>query len=479
MSDGRPNLLFIFPDQWRGDALSCLGHPLAETPLLDDLATRGTTFRRAYTNSPVCISARASLITGQSPSTCGRLGYRDFLPWRYPYTLMTCLRDAGYQTMSAGKTHFYPGRARLGFEELQLYDNQRVEPGFESDYDLWLRRMTNGAITDSAQRLDSNAMVVHPWTDPEHLHANAWNVTAAIELLERRDPTRPYFLQVGFHRPHPPLDPPLQYFQRYEHRDLPEPPMGEWARDGDWPTFKKDPGRGRLHPSVRDRCRRGYYAQLAHLDFEIGRLLRHLQLRGQLKNTWIVFSSDHGEQLGDHGFYRKSTPFESSARIPLLIIPPPEQEAPRNVTCDAPVALFDLMPTFLEMANVPIPNQVEAESLMPLIQGTGELPRQHIHLEMVGSPIGSWEAIVDGRWKYVWQLDGREFLFDLVNDPTELHDLSASLEAAAELARWRQALVGQLAARPEDGLVEDGRLVPGKGLPVVRPWVAAGEMQPS
>lgn len=463
----QPNLLFIFPDQWRGDCLGSLGHPVVETPFLDDLAQQGITFTRCYTNSPVCISARACLITGQTPARTGRYGYRDFLPWPYSRTLMTCLRDGGYQTMMAGKTHFHPPRAHLGFEQLAIYDNQRVVPGFESDYDLWLKRETNGSIVDSAQRLNSNSMVVHEWTHPEHLHANAWTTTAAIDFLDRRDPTRPFFLCAGYHRPHPPLDPPAAYYRRYAEVLLPDLPHGDWATEFDSPQRKMDPESGRLPEAMLDRARRGYYAQLSHLDFEIGRLLRWLQLRGLMNNTWVVFCSDHGEQLGDHWLYRKSTPFEGSARVPLIVRPPAGQH-PRGEVRDAPVLLYDLMPTFLDLAGVPIPEQVEAQSLLPLCESPDAPPREQVHFELCHGAIGGWQAICDGRWKYIWGTQsGREWLFDLEADPQETHNLAAQMD----LTGWRQRLVEILCERPEDGLVKDGQLQPGRKLPSAAEWL--------
>ncbi len=474
MSD-RPNLLLLFPDQWRGDSLSCLGHPVAETPFLDQLAAEGTRFAHAYSNSPTCIAARACLITGQTPGTVGRHGYRDGVPWPYRHTLMRCLRDHGYQTLCAGKTHFHPPRVCLGFEQLALYDNQRHTPDFRSDYDRWLARETQGLVEDSAQQLNSNSMLVQPWTHDEALHANAWTVTAALEMLERRDPTRPFFLQVNFHRPHPPLDPPAEYLRRFADVALPPVPVGDWAAAFAAPETRIDHIRGRLPPRLLDRARRAYYAQLNHLDFQIGRLLRWLQLRGMSGQTLVVFSSDHGEQLGEHHLYRKSTALEGSARVPLIVRLPAAAgaNAPHGQSRAEPVALHDLLPTLLDAAACPLPAGVEGRSLLPLVAGTPAADwRTHVHLEHNSSGLGPWQAVTDGREKFIWNTkDGSEWFFDLAADPHECHNLAAEPAAAARVARWRERLLAELGRYAADGLVRDGRLQPGHVLPTSRPWL--------
>lgn len=290
-----PNIIFIFPDQWRGDCLSFLGHPTVETPFLDQMAHEGVCFTNAFTPCPSCIAARAALMTGMTPSEAGRMGYRDGVPWNYQVLFPQLLRDHGYQTMCVGKTHFHPTRAHLGFEELELYEMPYQDWNQPSDYHLWLREKSNGLIRDTALDLDSNSMsVVHPWAHSEELHPNTWNITRGIELLERHDPTRPFFLQLSFHRPHPPLDPVLSYFERYLQKELPKPPIGDWATDNAQPVKTVYPGMGIIPAAQLDRARRAYYAQISHLDYQIGRLIRHLRGRKMLANTWLVFAADHG-----------------------------------------------------------------------------------------------------------------------------------------------------------------------------------------
>jgi arylsulfatase A-like enzyme len=378
---------------------------------------------------------------------------------------MRLLRDSGYQTLCSGKTHFYPPRARLGFEELALYEMPWQDPDHPSDYHVWLRNQTNGVVRDTAEELDSNAWLAHPWTHGEHLHPNSWTVTAAIDQLDRRDPTRPFFLQVSFHRPHPPFDPPQAFFDRFSDRPLSPVPVGDWAGDNDRPVEHVAGSVGRLPADVLDRSRRAYYAQIAHLDYQIGRLRRYLRGRHLLENTWIVFASDHGEMLGDHHMFRKTTPFEGSAHVPLIVRPPQSEDAQVGVS-DAIVNLCDLMPTFLDIAGLRPPGDVEARGLLPLSRDENASWRTFIH----GEHAPCWQYVTDGREKYIWNsVSGEEWLFDLETDPDECHNLASDPDAQECRDRWRRRLIDVLARRPEDRLVEDGELVSGRSLPSVRP----------
>jgi arylsulfatase len=464
----RPDILFILADQWRSDSLSWLEHPVAETPFLDDLASRGVTFTSAYSNCPICIPARACLITGCTPNTVGRFGYREAVPWRYDPTLMTCLRDAGYQTLCVGKTHFDPSRACLGFEQIQLYDNLMTHPPGD-DYARWLTLHAGPLVEDTARRIGSNSLLVHPWCGNEEWHPSSWTVTTAIDLLERRDPTRPFFLQVNFHRPHPPLDPPLAFLDRFSHKPLPDPPVGDWVGEHAFRReWRHDQIAGLLPPEALDRARRAYFAQCAHLDEQIGRLMFWLKKHRLAEDLVIVFSSDHGEHLGDHRLFRKSTFLEGSAGIPL-VIRLPHDESPAGRRRNEPVALHDLMPTLLDVADVEIPHTVEGHSLLPLARGDDVAWRCCVHLEQAHSPLGPWQCVTDGRIKYAWITStGDEFLFALDSDPHETRNLAGDEAWCDELVRWRGRLIDILRDRDEDGFVSAGRLTPGNRTPVIR-----------
>ena len=464
----KPNFILIFPDQWRGDCLGVIGHPVIKTPFLDHIASEGIVFLNAYSAAPTCIPTRACLATGQSPSTNGRLGYKDGVPWKYKETLMKCLRNSDYQTMQSGKTHFYPQRAALGFEESRLYEIPIYDSDFESDYHVWLTKETGGKIQDIARQADPNTWVVKPWKYDEELHCTNWIINSAIELLWRRDTTRPFFLQIGIHRPHAPYDPPEDYYEMYKNCELPPIPVGNWAAEYDRPTSSVNCWHGRLPQAILDNTRRAYYANITHIDYQIGKLYNWLRKANLLDNTYIVFLSDHGEQLGDHCQMRKATPFEGSAKVPMIIRPPKNSNYDKKVVCEKVVTHIDVMPTILELAGIQIPDMVEGKSMTGLMKGETNCWREFMHGEHANGNHG-WQYLTDGKEKYIWETaSGRELFFDLINDPHETLDRSKDIKCMDKVKLWRKRLIEILSKRHNDGLSDGEQLIPGKVLPYVR-----------
>lgn len=467
----RPNIVFILTDQMRGDCLSASGHPVVETPNLDVLAARGTNFTASYSPCPSCIAARASMFTGLRPTTHGRLGYQDQVPWRYPTTLPGELSRAGYQTHCIGKTHFFPQRACLGFQSLESNEGaQNFDGRYVNDYYEWLRERTNGRLGETDHGVDWNSWYARPSHLPEELHNNTWVAARGIEFLRRRDPTRPFFLNLSFIRPHPPFDPPRAFYDEYRDRALPPVPVGDWAQAYSRPPDDINAWCGALPVRALERARRAYYAQIAHIDNQIGRFLMALRL-GRAEPTWLIFTSDHGEMLGDHHLFRKTYAYEGSAKTPLIICPP---AGSRVHTSDAPVSQKDLMPTILEIAGVSIPTHVEGASLLPLLSAAPESVgwRAYVHGEHAAfyAPDQGMQYLTDGKCKYIWfTQSGQEQFFDLANDPNELHDLAHSPKHQAQVAVWRSRMIQELAPRVADGLSDGARLIPGKSLPAVRP----------
>jgi len=460
-----PDILLVFPDQWRGDCLGHLGHPTACTPYLDQLAAEGTSFTQARSPSPVCIPARACLATGLSPWRCGRLGYQDGQPWPYRHTLMHRLRGAGYQTVCVGKTHFHPMRLHLGFDELRAYEASIREPGYESDYHRWLHHETGGRVTDPALHRHPNALPVEVWEHAERLHNTHWTMEQSLDVLATRDPTRPLFMQIGFHRPHVPFDPPRRHVELLRDRELPGVPVGDWVEDREEQTAASAQ-RGPWRPADLDAMRRAYHAQLAFIDEQVGRLLWWLRRHGRERETWIVFSSDHGELLGDHHRMFKSSFLEGSARVPLVVRPPPGSPCPRGQRRDELVDLIDILPTCCGLADLAVDPEVDGRDLGPLVRGESPGWRERWHGECHGG--AGRECLTDGRYTYLWDArDGHELLFDLSDDPTECRDLAARSDHAALLARWRAHLVEELDGRG-CGLVADGALVSGAALAPTR-----------
>ena len=476
----RPNVLLIMVDQWRADALGCAGHPTAQTPHLDVIAGGGTRFTQAYAAVPSCIAARAGFLTGQSQASHGFVGYRDGVVWRYEHTLPGTLSAGGYQTHCVGKMHVHPIRNRVGFDSVDLHNGSLhyartggIDPGRIDDYVPWLREQVGAGYVDYTDTgLGCNGYVATPWTLPERLHPTAWVTERSLDFLRRRDPTQPFFLMASYHRPHPPLDPPIAYLDRY--RDLPLPPIVE----GDWVEHQLVPNSGLDSPVPHDAAqidyaRRAYFAQLTFIDHQINRLSMALQEEGVAGNTWIIFCSDHGEMLFDHKLIAKAQAFGASAGIPLIVRPPGGrfrgQAVPR--TNDRPVELRDIYPTLCQLAGLPIPPTVEGHSLLPLLEGSTAWPRPWLHGEHpAGDRSNHW--LTDGVHRYVWYpTSGRELLFDLTIDPTETHNLAPS--EADLLATWRGRLVDELRDRPE-GYVANNDLVAGRQILSTLPWAGVG-----
>ena len=468
----RPNIIFILADQWRGDCLGVSDHPVVRTPNLDAMAARGgVSFNRAYSTCPSCIAARASIFTGLTPYSHGRIGYQDGVPWEYDNMLAQEMVDAGYQTHCVGKTHFHPQGASCGFQSQNSYEDLRkIDPSYVNDYEQWLTNESDGQFSEIDNGLDFNSWVARPSILPEKWHLNYWTVSKSVDFLEQRDKDKPFFLNVSFARPHPPFDPPQSYYDMFQGLELPPVPVGEWSDYTRHPVDSINAAHGVLPPGVLDHTRRAYFAQMAHIDNQIGRLNMHLKRLG-IDNTWFVFTSDHGEMLGDHNRFRKMYALEGSARIPFIIKPPEDCERDAR-RVDQPVAIEDTYSTILDIAGISIPKKTEGRSLLPFLNGEPDDWRDVVHGEHSGWNVGR-QFMTDGKTKYIWKtVTGKEYLFDLQNDPQELHDLAPEKEHQELLLLWRRRMVEHLAPR-DDGLSDGKNLIHGKDLPAIRSFLSA------
>ena len=436
----RPNILLLFGEQHRGDCLSCAGHPVLMTPNLDWIGA-GTRFSCAYSTAPVCVPARRSLISGQRPSTHGTCN-NSLPPWDPAHTVASVLRDNGYQTAWIGRSmHQHPVRRAFGFEEYVLMDHRAKD-----DYDEFLRlNMPEGGGGYYGSGVMHNDWTARPFHLPDNLHHTNWTIHEAQKFLDRRDPSRPFFMTVSFLASHPPLIPPACYFDRYIRTGVPSPVIGDWAERP--PAHEIGVGTCSQTVDLQGEallsCRAGYYGLINHLDDQIRRLINGIDGGVNPNDTVIIYTADHGEMLGDHYLWAKSVPFEGSAHIPMLIRGTPELGLPQYQVCDAPVCLEDLMPTLLDILDIPVPDSVEGSSLLPLLRGEKTEWRDGVMIEnktgWSGNKMSS-RCLTDGKEKYILFEDGREMFFDLSTDPQELHDLSRNPGMSKKLQEWRKRL---------------------------------------
>lgn len=467
----KPDILLIMTDQQRGDCLSIEDHPVLLTPSMDEIGGSGVRFRRAYSTCPVCIPARRSLLSGQFPSTHGVVGYQDGQEWDPTHSLPNVLRNAGYHTYLAGRDmHQYPVRKRYGYDHMVVLN----------DYRRWLERRVDvdtfqpegGMMGDYySTGVMNNDWTARPWHLDESLHHTNWTVNESMKFLQTRDTTCPYFLTVSFLAPHPPLVPPACYMDRYLREELPAPSIGDWAIPPEHDGKGDDPETYsvNLRGLALKTARAGYYGMINHIDDQIRRLLNPINGVDR-ENTIIIFASDHGEMLGDHYRFRKTAPYEGSARIPFLISAPKRFGLKKRLVVDEPVCLEDIMPTLLEMiGEEPVPG-MDGRSVLPLMRGEQTPWREYLHIEHSEiereHDIGH-HTLTDGKEKFIWFAGaGREQFFDLREDPDELKDLIAVPESKERVALWRQRLISELKDRPE-GFSDGVQLISNRPYPTV------------
>lgn len=436
MTEPKPSILFITSDQHRGDSLGCAGHPCVRTPHLDRLAYEGVRFKNAYSDCPICIPARTTMITGLKSSTYGCTHYgADFRIERSrDLFLGSLLTQAGYQTALVGKRHWHTdGSFRAGFETVVPVERGLREQQIRAGRDGWAFGM--------------GANELHPTLSPTppSLYSTDWIVDRCIETVRERERGQPLFLWCSLIDPHPPLAIHEPYYSMYDQSPIPQPAIGTWEDAADCPVEQFNHRTAyNAKPMGWDELRKArgvYYGMITNLDHQLGRLFGCLQVQGLWDDLWVVYTSDHGEHLGDHYDIAKSSFCNSAARVPLLIRPPRNRQAARGgTTSDALVELADLLPMFCELAGAATPADVDGRSLLGLVEGDDRPVRDTLF-----GAIDGQHMVHDGRFKYIYFVtDGREQLFDHGADPDDLHDLSRA--EPQRVAAMRARLVERLRA---------------------------------
>jgi len=448
-ADDRPNVLFIVSDDLN-NMLGSYGDQLARTPHLDRLAARGVRFERAYCTFPLCAPSRNSYLTGLYPNSTGILRNAEIFRQAIPdqVSLPQAFRRAGYFAARIGKLYHYNVPRSVGTNghddpaswELELnpagVDRLEEEPEI---FSLSPGRFGGTLSWYASPKADA-------------FHTDGMMAADAEWVLERcaRDRSRPFFLAVGFFRPHTPYVAPREpYFDWHpveqmpvvtgvaeDQADLPPAALGSYKKEQD-----------KLTDELRRQCRQAYNASISFMDAQVGRVVDALDRLGLAENTVIVFTSDHGYHMGEHGLWQKQSLFEESARVPLLMVAPGITR-PESVAV-APVSQVDLFTTLAELCGVTAPDNLQGQSLVPLLSDPQQPGRNWALTQVVrrgrqGRFFGY--SLRTPRWRYTeWDQGraGRE-LYDHEADPRELTNLAdapAHAEAQAQLASLLQKAV--------------------------------------
>lgn len=416
----RPNILIITTDQQRYDTLG-IDNPVIKTPTLDQLASEGLRFTQAYSPNPVCVPARYNLLTGLS---CKHHGFDDndfghvrHIPFDIP-TFPELLSDAGYETIAIGKIHFQPNRDARGIHHYLMMDEI---PHYreEDDYALYLKQShpelsSIHGVRDPLYMMPQTSMV-----ELKH-HGSVWVADRSIETIKRIGSKRPFMMWTGFVHPHPPLDIPKEFSDLY--KDAPIKICVKAHSDLSWLAKENKNIVQYPNEAVLKRFKELYYSAITLVDTQIARIIEALRETGELDNTLILFCSDHGEMLGDLGTFQKFLPHDASARIPMILRYPPKIKA--NTQSDALVSLNDVLPTILDLVNIPYPapHALIGKSLFDLND------RNFTILEH-GRDDRRWLSIVSVPMKYTYYYGGaREELVDRIKDPYEQINLMDNID---------------------------------------------------
>jgi len=471
----RPNILFIMTDQQRWDCVGANGNSIIKTPNLDRLAASGANFSHAFVASPVCVPSRISFFTGRyAHSHRNRVNYTPLDPSEK--LMQARFKEAGYRTASIGKLHLFPPTPeeaqRTGFDIVELHDSAQFTDKW-SDYVKW--RQAN----DPKKNINYHAVAkdIEPGKNPfrsaldTEFTDTAWTGERARHWLgELTKSDQPFFLYVSFWKPHSPYDVARPYDSMYDGVQIPiadnmsEEDLKAMPLPLQTLALRDKSGQLRFD---RDRLQwsyRSYYGTISHVDHEIGLLLDALKASGKAENTIVVFSSDHGDQLYEHGITGKNCFFEPSVRVPFMVSYPGHIKPAHY---DQLIETVDLMPTLLEFAGLPEPRECQGTSFAPLVADVGRAYAPH---DAVFSENIIPEVITGGksdmpfekdkgvggirhpdakmvrtdRWKYCYYPDGYAELYDVPADPHERTNLAGRPESHAVEEELRNRILNWL-----------------------------------
>lgn len=453
----KPNIVLFLPDQMRGDCFGKAGHPLVKTPNLDKLSEEGIIFDNAFSPSPICVPARSQLLCGRWGHETGNRWLNQ--SWRYRFdesplagnngvmldpeipTFPELLTNAGYMTAAFGKCHFFPrgnmygflhrvnGQATGKYPEDDEYRQYLKEHGLEH-----LRLDSYGATNGFYYPRDGedfNCKILSYISKmPAEHQFTPWCAERGIKFLKTLTPERPFFIQLGFHAPHDPYCVSKSYDEIYDWQEIELPDQVEdinqfpsWLYKGDQ-NGKINPNNPQLSEEEMKKNWAYYLANITFIDKQVGKVVNYLKKIGQYKNTIFIFTSDHGDHMGQHYGYGKTTMLEESIHIPLVIAGEPVKRSGRT---DELISLMDLFPTILKIAGVDIPGDLRDAYPIDLdddLKAEDNTTKRNYIFGELGEGENRQYMVRSMTHKYIYhpEQEAEEF-FDLVNDPEELINL--------------------------------------------------------
>jgi iduronate 2-sulfatase len=437
------NVLFIVSDDLTSTALGCYGNQVCKTPNIDRLATQGTRFSRAYCQGTICGPSRASFLFGYYPYATKATGYtsgrkevgpdKDSWPQHF--------RKSGYHSARISKvfhmgvpTDIAPGKD--GADDPASWDEAFNSPGPESKAPGTGETLQNNPGGLKKGAAGGNRFSVVEADGDDLVHSDGKTAQKAVELIHQyKDMDKPFFLAVGFVRPHVPLVAPRKYFAPYAYDEMVLPPK----IPGDWNDIPKTPGNRRTSASLKmdinqqKKLIRAYYASVSYMDAMTGKVIKALEESGQRNNTIIVFTSDHGYHLGEHDLWSKVSIHEESAQVPLIICVPGKQPA----VCRSLVELLDLYPSVSSLCGLKIPSNIQGKDISRMLDHPTVKVRDAIFCS------GKGRLYREDRWALLDYGKTGE-LYDMENDPKQYTNLFNKPEYAEILAGLKQKLKAKL-----------------------------------
>jgi choline-sulfatase len=415
-----PNVLFICSDQHQTRAAGCYGSREVKTPNIDAIAASGTRFNHAYCQSPVCVPARGSIITGVYPHTHGARILQDALP-EDARTVAHFFKERGYATGAIGKMHFVDETRRHGFDH-------RLNEG---DFIATLSAEDRQKLR--SDRGGAEAVEGRPSSLPDRFFQDSWVAGESVKFLrENRD--RPFCLWASFIMPHTPLVPQARYFDAYDPKRLTLPRRSSHELEAGFPGHLIRARERGWYAQTDDQLRQslcGYYGNISQMDACVGRVYNTLRELGLERDTIVIYTSDHGEMAGAHRMWTKHNMYEQSVNVPLIISAPNEIRSGAQAT--EMVEHVDLFPTLTELCGFDPPRGIAGRSLAPLLRGKRFTPREFAYSEyyfcrnvftkddrFVGKP--PILMVRTGRWKFNYLSWDRCELFDVEKDPGEFEN---------------------------------------------------------